>query len=219
MGLMTPWEAGRSTSPASTRRARSVSQQRCASNEVNTVARNLYVRNFASRGAGRPPTLPILYANPPHHTQTLLPRSFVRPRLDISSPRTHVRRAGAPRRHLRGRSSFPFPAGRLEIGLRRRLPSWRGNWPLSACAKSHGARLLADQTRRVGLCGLSSTCSASHQVDAVTNTPRLLEIESTRRRVHPALEILDGIGHHHTTRRCNLRRHCAPFRWFNANYG
>lgn len=78
---------------------------------------------------------------------------------------------------------------------------------MSACTKSHGARLLADQTRRVGLCGLSSTCSASHQVDAVTNTPRLLEIESARRRIHPTLEILDGIGHHHATRGYGFRRH------------
>jgi hypothetical protein len=72
--------------------------------------------------------------------------------------------------------SLSFPAGRQQVRLRRRLPSWRRNRTLPARAKPHGPRLLANQTRRVGLCDLLGTGPASQQIDPVTNAPGLLKI-------------------------------------------
>jgi len=71
---------------------------------------------------------------------------------------------------------------------------------LPACAKTHRARLLADQTRRVGLCGVRRIRAASHQIDAVANFPRLFEIERARRRFHCDVEICDRFAHDGSTR-------------------
>ncbi len=70
---------------------------------------------------------------------------------------------------------------------------------MSARAEPHGARLLANQTRRVGLCGFCSARAAAHQIDAVTKASRFLEIQCVRRSVHPAVKIPDGIGHYRLT--------------------
>lgn len=127
-------------------------------------------------------------------------RYFPRPRLGISSRPACDRRAWSALQRLRPRSSFWLSARRHKVGLWRRLPPWRRNRPLATRANPHRTRLLANQTRCVGLRGLCSTRSTSHQIDAVTKAPRLLEIQSARRSVHFASEILDGVGHRRSTR-------------------
>lgn len=121
------------------------------------------------------------------------------------------RRGSRKKAALERRRSFQFLAGGHEIRFRRRLPSWRRNTPLPARAEPHGTWLLADQTRRVGLCGLFSTCSASHQIDTVTKASRLLKIQSARRGVHSAPEVLDSVGHHRSTRDRRFGRHRAIY--------
>jgi len=82
---------------------------------------------------------------------------------------------------------------------------------LPACAEAHGTGSLPNQTRRVGLFGLCRTCSTSDQIDAVTNAPRLLEIEYADGGIHFALQIFDSVGHPVQTRGRAFERHCAPF--------
>jgi hypothetical protein len=65
---------------------------------------------------------------------------------------------------------------------------------------------LANQTRRVGLCDLCSTRSASHQIDTIANAPCLLKIESARSSVHLALEILDCVRHSLSTQECEFEQ-------------
>lgn len=128
---------------------------------------------------------------------SLLPRSFKRPRFGISSLPSHDRQAEPGWHQLQRRCSPSFPAGRHRIGLCRRLPPGRRNYSLLAGAKPHCAGLLTKQSRRVCPCGRCGTRSAAHQIDTVTKAPCLLEIQSARRRVHFALQIFDGVGHHH----------------------
>ena len=136
-------------------------------------------------------------------------QSYARLRWGISLIPAHVPLAGSAAQRRRRPPSLTFPTSGPKIRLGRRLPVLRSNRPLPARAKSHGARSLAHQTRRIGLRGLCGICSAPHEIDAVPNTPRLLEIECARRSSHFGLKILDGFTHHSSMRECDFRRHCA----------
>lgn len=108
--------------------------------------------------------------------------------------------------HLRGRYSLLFPARSKEIRLRGRLPPRWNNRSLLTRAKPHSARLLANYARLVRPCGPCLTRPTSHQTDAITEAPRLLEIKSARCRLHPSSEILDRVSHHYITRQRHIRR-------------
>ena len=129
-----------------------------------------------------------------------LKRSRVRLRWGIPSLRGCVGKAASAPPYARGQASLAFPAGCHGVGLWRRLPVWRSNRALPARPKPHGARALANQSQGVGFGSFCSVGAASHQIDAIANSPRLLEIESVRRSFHIALEILDSLVHHQPTR-------------------
>ena len=95
--------------------------------------------------------------------------------------------------------SLPLLSGRHEIRLFRGLPVWRQNRALPARAQSHRTWLLASQPRRIGGFSVCGFCSASQEIDAVTNLPRFLEIEIAGRDFHFALEILKGLAHFPST--------------------
>lgn len=88
---------------------------------------------------------------------------------------------------------------------------------MPACAKSHGARLLANQTRCIGLFGVRSTGSASHQVDAIANSLGLLKIEGVCSSFHVTLKIIDGLAHNRSMHENGSQRHCPNRIWSVAD--
>ncbi len=101
----------------------------------------------------------------------------------------------AGRRHRRLSMAAPIAAPRHGIRLQGRFPiRWRDGARLAG-SDSHGARPLPSQSRRVGLRDLGLRGAAAQQVYLVAETPRFLEIESSRGCFHSDAQGFDRVGH------------------------